>query len=223
MQPTAQPSVGKKRLSQGEGVRVDNQGSVNRIVEVRSDLHGDRWSTQSPSWNDTAFKSIHDNIPTVESPTYYQITPHGLQDDCRAYVDCEHQWNGLTSEGLPDFLMGADYVRTCNDYRYMNDLEITVELAQPATVYVFFDRRVKPPAWLMDQFENTGMDIGLDEGPWWKGDTKHTLGVGGGQSIDRVFTVWQRRCDMPETITLGAMGTMKGGRAMYGIAAKPLD
>jgi hypothetical protein len=223
LQPTAPSSASQKRLTQGEGVRIDNQGTMDRIVEVRSDLRGENWSTQTPSWSDTTFKSIHDNIPSVDSPTYYQITPHGLEDDCRAYVDCVHEWNGLTSDGLPDFLLHADYVRTCNDYRYLNNLEITVELARPAIVYVFFDRRVKPPSWLTEQFENTEFDIGLDEGPWWKGDTKHSVGVGGGQSIDRVFSVWRRRCETPETITLGAMGTMKGARAMYGIAATPLD
>jgi hypothetical protein len=221
--PVGQTSLAQKQLRQGEGVRVDNQGSLDRIVEVRRDLDSEEWSTQAPSWSDTTIKSIHDNIPNVESPTYYQITPHGLRDDCRAYVDCAHEWNGLTSEGLPDFLQHADYVRTCNDYRYNNELEITVELARPATLYIFFDRRVKPPSWLTEQFENTGVDIGLDEGPWWKGDTKHTLGVGGGQSIDRVFSVWSRRCATPETITLGPMGTMKGGRAMYGIAATPIE
>ena len=158
----------------------------------------------------------------MESPTYYQITPHGLGDDCRTYVDLNiNRW--LTSEASAEIFTHADYVRTCNDYRYLNNLEITVDLAQPATVYVFFDRRVKPPSWLTDQFENTGVDIGLDEGPWWKGDTKHVVGVGGGQSIDRVFTVWRRRCETLETLRLGSMGTMKGARAMYGIAAKPLD
>ncbi|HZZ26552.1 MAG TPA: FecR family protein [Pirellulales bacterium] len=223
LQPTATTALSQKRLNQGEGVRVDNQGSMNRIVEVHSDLRGENWSTQAPSWNEATFKSIRDNIPSDDSPSYYQITPHGLEDDCRAYVDCTHEWNGLTSDGLPDFLMHADYVRTCNDYRYMNNLVITVELARPSNVYVFFDRRVTAPSWLTDQFENTGVDIGLDEGPWWKGDTKHSVGVGGGQSIDRIFSVWRRRCETPETITLGTMGTMKGARAMYGIAAKPLD
>jgi FecR protein len=224
LHPTVTTTVSQKRLTQGEGVRVDNQGSMDRIVELRSDSHGDKWSTQAPpSWSDTTFKSIHDNIPSVDSPTYYQITPHGLEDDCRAFVDCVHEWNGLTSDGLPDFLLHADYVRTCNGYRYMNNLVITVELARPANVYVFFDRRVKPPDWLTDQFENIGVDIGLDEGPWWKGDTKHSLGVGGGESIDRILSVWRRRCETPETITLGAMGTMKGARVMYGIAATPLD
>ena len=154
LKPTAQGSIATKRLNQGEGVRVNNQGTLDRIVEVCSDLDSDEWSTQTPSWSDMTIKSIHDNIPNADSPTYYQITQRGLRDDCRAYVDFTSEWNGLSSAGLPEFLRNADYVRTCNDYRYIDYLEITLELARPATVYVFFDRRVKPPAWLTEQFEN---------------------------------------------------------------------
>ena len=80
-----------------------------------------------------------------------------------------------------------------------------------------------PPDWLTEQFEKTGVDIGLDEGPWTPGDTKHATGVGGGVSIENVFSVWQRRCEKPDTITLGAMGRKPGARAMYGIAAQPLE
>jgi hypothetical protein len=224
LKPTSSPANNQRRLSQGEGVRVSNEGAVDRIFEVRSDAAGEDWTTDEPDQDDmTTFKSIRDNIPSSDVPTYYQITPRGLQDDCRAYVDAPHEWNGLTADGLPEFLRQADYVRTFNDYRYINELEITVELLRPAVVYVFFDHRVPPPDWLTSQFENTGVDIGLDEGAWFRGDKAHTTAVGGGQSIDNVFSVWQRRCDTPQTLKLGAMGTKPGARAMYGIAGKPLD
>jgi hypothetical protein len=109
--PSARPMTPEKRLNQGEGVRISNQGSIDRILEVRRDSNGGRWTTDQPGWSETTFKSIRDNIPTVDCPTYYQITPRGLEDDCHAYTDCTHEWNGLTSDGLPDFLLHADYVR----------------------------------------------------------------------------------------------------------------
>ncbi len=219
----ALPETPEKRLNQGEGVRVSNQGAIDRIVEVRRDSAGGRWTTDLPGWSETTFKSIRDSIPSVDCPTYYQITSHGLEDDCRAYTDCTHEWNGLTSEGLPDFLLHADYVMMRNDYRYLNKFGMVVELARPAVVYVFWDHRVPTPKWLTEQFENAGVDIGLDEGPWKEGDTRHSVAVGGGQSIDTVFSVWRRRCESPETLKLGSMGTTPGARAMYGVAAKPLD
>jgi hypothetical protein len=225
---TSGAAAAQTRLTQGQGVRIGNQGSMDRIVELRRSAEKDQWTTNpsddnQPDWSESTFKSIRDNIPSVEVPTYYQITPHGLDDDCLAYTDAPHEWNGLTPDGLPEFLRHADYVMTRNDYRYINDFQMTLELAKPAVVYVFFDHRVPPPDWLTEQFENMGVDVGLDEGPWNPGDTKHATGVGGGVSIDNVFSVWRRRCEKPETIKLGAMGKKPGARAMYGIAAQPLD
>ena len=157
-----------------------------------------------------------------------------------AYSDNpHHQWNGLTEEGLPDFLRGADYIKTFNDYRYMLEFEMKVELARPAMLYVFADNRVPVPAWLKASFDDTGVDIGLDEGPWrhqvmgenCKWDVNKTA-VGGGNSIDNVFSVWRRRCPDGGTVSLGNAGEWgadgvgvggKGGRAMYGVAVTPLE
>ena len=144
-------------------------------------------------------------------------------DDSLAYVDRPHEWNGMTTDGLPEFLQHADYIRTFNETRYFSKLEIVVELARPAMVYIFFDNRVTPPDWLMEQFEKTDVEIGLDEGPWEPGDLKHTVAVGGGQSIDTVFHVWRRHCAKGEILTFGPLGQKLADCAMYGIAAKPLD
>ena len=73
------------------------------------------------------------------------------------------------------------------------------------------------------QFQDTGVKVGLDEGPW-PGETPDlTLGSGPGKSIDVIFTVWRRRCDKSGTVKLGAMAKGPEARAMYGIAASPLD
>ena len=127
---------------------------------------------------------------------------------------------------MPDFLQHADYVRTFNDYKYINQLQINVQLSRPAMVYIFFDDRVPAPKWLTEQFENTGVKIGLDEGPWPEinpTDPKIRIEVGPGNSIDNKFTVWRRRCDTPENLTLGAMGERPGACAIYGIAGTPLN
>jgi hypothetical protein len=224
--PTSRrPSV-QMRLTQGEAARIDSQGAVSRIVEVHRDHLGERWSTTEQASADSVFKSISDNIQPSDSSKYYQITPRGLVDDAPAYVDRPHEWNGLTAAGLPDFLQQADYVRTFNDYKYLNQLRVVVELSRPAMVYIFFDDRVPAPNWLTEQFENAGVRIGLDEGPWPEidpADPTLRTAVGSGRSIDHIFSVWRRRCDTAETLVLGSMGEMPGARAIYGIAAKPLD
>lgn len=224
------PASGKPtlptRLKQGEAARVNNLGSIGRIVEVRREQWGGQWSTNDLSPGRSVFKNIRDNIKSSDSAKFYQITPRGLVDDAPAYVDRTHQWNGLMSTGLPDFLRGADYVRTFNDYKYHNELQIDIELSEPAIVYIFADDRVPTPEWLSTQFENTGVKIGLDEGPWPEinpNDPSLSTAIGAGKSIDNEFSVWRRRCDDAETLTLGATGEPVEACAIYGIAAKPLD
>ncbi len=223
--------TGLTRLEQGQAARVDRQGAVQRIMQIGRNQRGSWWTADYPSSGVNVIREVRDNIPPADGSQYicYQINYHGLADDVFAYVDHPHQWNGLTAAGLPEFLVGADFVKTFNDYRYMDDFQMTVELSQPANLYIFFDDRVPPPQWLTDQFEDTGIDIGLDEGPWPAGDQAlrpdlpvYQNAVGGGQSIDNTFSVWHRRCLDATPIALGIMGEERQARAMYGIAATPL-
>jgi len=124
---------------------------------------------------------------------------------------------------LPKELQRADYVRTFSDYRYMSDLELYVELARPAMLYVFYDNRSPTPAWLSENFKNTGLKVGLDEGPWGEGMSEQAVADGPGESVDNVFSVWQRRCERVGTYKLGAMSKTSEARAMYGVAATPLE
>jgi hypothetical protein len=226
VKPTGGSGNVQRRLVQGQAARIDSGGSLSRIAEVRGDTKTG-WSTTTGSGAPpSVFASIRDNIPSIGGTDYFyfcQVSPGGLQEDALAYVDHRpHQWNGLTAAGLPKFLLGADYCRTFNDYRYLSDLEIVVKLAYPANLYVFFDDRVPTPNWLPERFENTGVKIGLDEGPD-EGIPDHRTAVGPGNSIDNVFTVWRRRCKRGEVVKIGAMGTRADARAMYGIAAKALE
>lgn len=213
-----------KRLNRGEAARVDRQGSLERIMHVGRDQRGAWWTADYPTLGVNLIQEVRDNIPPSDGSKYYcyQIAYHALDEDADAYVDHPHQWNGLTREGLPEFLRGADYVRTFNDYRYLNDFEMVIHLARPANLYIFFDDRVPTPAWLSDQFEDTGVDIGLDEGPW-EGIADHKNAVGGGNSIDNVFSVWRRRCLDTKPVTLAPVGETSEARAMYGIATTPLE
>jgi hypothetical protein len=207
-----------KRLVQGEAMRVDRAGALSRIVSVERRAGGDVWSTGPSADREAVIRSVRDNIRGLDSAKYYQIVPRGLADDATAYVDRPHQWNGLDEHGLPEFLRGADYVMPFNDDKWLSDLEITVELARAATLYVFLDVREQPPEWLTGRFLDTGVKIGLDEGSW-PDPTLYFVDTGSGRSIDHVFTVWSRDVGPNESITLGALSGGKNNRAMYGIAA----
>lgn len=213
------------RLIRGEAARVNRQGAVERIMQVGRDLKGGWWTLDYPDYEESVIKEVRDNIPPSDGSKYfcYQVTLHGLADDAKAYCDRHpHEWNGLTARGLPPFLRDADYVKTFNDYRYMNDFEMVVELSRPANLYILFDDRVPTPAWLLEQFEDTGVDIGLDEGPW-EGIPDHVVRLGGGNSIDTIISVWHRRCVDTAPVVLGPVGETSEARTMYGIAATPLD
>ncbi len=207
------------RLVQGEALRVGRTGLQSRIIAVERRLGDDDWSTDPSSNRDSVIRSVCDNIRGLDSSKYYQIVRGGLDDDAQAYVDRPHQWNGLDAGGLPGFLRGADYIMPFNDDKLANNLEIIVEMARPATVYVFLDdRERKPPSWLTESFSDTGINIGLDEGSW-PDPSRFSVEKGAGQSINHVFSVWSREVERGESIRLGALPGAKPNRAMYGIAA----
>ncbi|MCA9260387.1 MAG: FecR domain-containing protein, partial [Planctomycetales bacterium] len=183
-----------RRLQRGEAARVDRQGDLQRIMQVGRSIQGGWWTDDATSHADdeagrSVIRLVRDNVPPSDNSKYfcYQIAYGALRDDAPAYADRHpHEWNGLTATGLPPMLVGADYVRTFNDYRYKNDFELTVELAKPANLYVLFDDRVPSPTWLLSQFVDTGFDIGLDEGPY-EGMPSHVhpaTATGAGKSID---------------------------------------
>jgi hypothetical protein len=139
-----------------------------------------------------------------------------------------HEWNGVTEEGIPHFLRGADYIATFNDDSKLTRREvpsaITVELSGPAMLYVLYHDQFAVPEWLSASFEDTGADIGVDEGP--STNAQHEAGSGAGTSIDGVCSVWRRRVDQAGPVVLGRVGPARPGpqskRTMYGIAAQPL-
>ncbi len=159
-----------KRLTEGEAIKVDQQGAIGRLADVRRDVQGRWWTDDRSGSGGQVIASVSDNIHGGDAGKVfacYQTTFEGLHEDGLAFSDNpHHQWNGLTADGLPDFLLGADYIKTFNHYRYLRYFKMTIEFARPANLYVFADDRIAPPAWLVEQFEDTGVDIGLDEGPW---------------------------------------------------------
>lgn len=212
----------QRRLAQGEAARIDRSGQIERIFQVHGDWYENAWSTEPSQSDGCAIATVSDNFGATKSLSYYHVIPAGFAEDCVAYVDRPHQWNGLTPDGLPEILRNADYVRTVNDYRYRGELSLRVEFARDATLLVLFDNRVRVPDWLRDQFEDTGVDVGLDEDAW-HGNSAFTVETGPGLSIDNVFSVWQRPCHRGEVFVLGSMGGGGEARAMYGIAAVATD
>jgi hypothetical protein len=114
-----------------------------------------------------------------------------------------------------------------NDDKFIRTLELKLELLRPAILYVFLDNNMEVPGWIRKDFEDTGIDIGLDGGrtEWHQ---THSLAAGPGTSVDFPFSVWRRHVKTAGTVTLGSVeppkvGARSSGFNMYGIAAVAAD
>jgi ferric-dicitrate binding protein FerR (iron transport regulator) len=216
-----------RRLVRGEALSVDGQGKLSRITTV----HGEEFLEppqvrHAGSAQSSAISQVSDNIRSLETAKYNRIIPQGFREDCRAYVDRFHEWNGVDARGLPPFLVGGDYIMTFNDDKVVSAIEIAVTLSQPGNLYILIDDRVTPPDWLKRDFVDTNWDVGCDEG--WP-DRVIDLAVGPGQSVEHVFSVWRRVVAKPTTVILGALSyespppPVEVERSMYGIVVTPLS
>ncbi len=207
-----------QRLLKGEGLRIE-KGQAERIVQIERDAALGVWTSRPQPAGVIA--AVSDNLRGSRS--FYQIVRGGLHEDVAAYVDRTHEWNGVGDLGLPEELIGADYVMPFMDDKRAEALEMTVTLAGAAELYVFWDDRAPIAGWLKRDFEDTRMDVGLDEGPSFGKRTAMVTERGPGRSIDTRFSVWRRRSTEAGEVRLGALGVRSDAYAMYGVAAKALE
>ena len=221
--------IQERQLAAGEGMRIDRDGKLGRISSVAADafLPPPRLSEYPREFDGRIIASVGDNLKSSQTSKYYRVINHGFAEDCQAFVDRHHQWNGVDGRGIPAFLENADYVMTFNDDKVNADLGIAVKLAQPARLYVLLDDRAQLPKWLAESFIDTGWKIGIDEG---YDDVAHVkTAIGAGKSIENVCSVWMKEVLTPSVVLLGSLRETAVDShprdvelAMYGIAASPL-
>jgi hypothetical protein len=215
-----------RRMQQGDALLLRNSGEIERLVSVQRNSFMSAVKVAGLRPTVPIIGDVRDNIRKADSIKSYQIVRGGLDDDCFAFVDRNHQWNALDSTGMPPFLIGADYIMPFNDDKFVPGLELKVRLLRPATLYVFLDNNMSVPSWLHNEFTDTGVDIGLDcaKTEWHK---DHSLGVGAGRSIDFRFSIWKREVKKAGIVTLGGIeqppAVRSQGFNMYGLAASRLD
>jgi hypothetical protein len=179
------------------------------------------WTIGESASDASVIRSIRDNLREPGDRKYYEIVAGGFDEDALSYVDRLHQWNGLTDDGLPEYLLGGDYVRTFNHDKTEPDLEIRLTVAGPAKLYLLYDNRGPVPSWVSESFTDTGVDVGRDKVPRGKRGIQQR-GVGPGNSIDNAASVWELVVDGQKEILLGPVESGRhNSRAMYGIVAVP--
>lgn len=218
----------RRRLETGEALSVDRDGQLSRITTVGSNEFLEPPQLRfGGNLQSRLIASVTDNVRSLETAKYYRVISRGFHEDCQAYVDRMHQWNGVDRNGLPPFLLGGDYVMTFNDDKIVNQIEITLSISRPSIVYVLFDDRVEPPDWLTRDFVNTKWKVGSDEG---YDNRPIPIAEGAGQSIDHVFSVWMRKVHNASTVMFGPLTHeptpptvgIKAERSMYGIVVTPM-
>ncbi|HMP06429.1 MAG TPA: FecR domain-containing protein [Lacipirellulaceae bacterium] len=218
--PQADVETRTQRLFRGDALRVTEDGTLSRIVNVRRAVF-DAMPAQPP-----VITEVRDNVARGVTHRFYEIVAGGMQEDAPAFVDRNHEWNGLRPEGLPAYLVGGDYVRTFNDDKVNEELELKVVLDRPARLYLLVDDRLQQTDWLLDQFFDTGDDVGVDEGVNFEGDPRR-LAIGPGDSIDQIHSVWASRETLHGVVNIGpfpvsAKDSDRGIKAklnMFGIVA----
>lgn len=223
------------RMAAGDALRILRDGKFERIASVGDDLF-----LPPPGPRDGApdgeglIAAVSDNLKSSQTSKCYRVIREGFGEDCPAFVDRLHQWNGLDGGGLPSFLKGCDYVMTFNDDKVSTGIRLSVTLNRPARLYILIDDRVDPvPQWLINDFVDTGWDVGVDEG--YVGiETHKQIEVGPGAGIESVCSVWARDVAGPGPIQLGGprdpeaepqpyKGKEKTvGMLMYGVVAGEL-
>lgn len=235
-------------LGTGEGMLFCTNGESEPVLSIKSDYFL-RAALDRPPVAPQAqplITGVRDNVRDVQAKKFYEIVPRGFGEDARAFVDRSHEWNGLTSDGLPDFLIGGDMIRTFNMDKYLDDFQMTVTVSFQARFFVLLDRRSVVPDWLERDFMKTPYLVGLDEGvspEYYEGQydylkrntpeeripanlTQNRLNATGpGNSIDNIFTVWERKSTEPGKVVLGGISRQIDGnrnlQCFYGIVAVP--
>lgn len=237
------------RIQQGEALSIKKTGDIApaKMVEAGHFLPAAQPRFQNYSQGSTrAILSVTDNIRDSGASKFYEIVHGGFREDVLAYVDRLHEWNGIDGNGLPNILLGGDYIRTFNNDRLLEDYQMTVEVGVPARFYVLLDRRSNIPDWLQNDFVKTTMLVGLDE-VWSRYTDSHIehlkrstgartdeeldalfnnspsvqRGSGPGVSIDNRFNVWVKELPQPGKVTLGALNSGARGNNHYGIVVVP--
>ncbi|MDF1737910.1 MAG: FecR family protein [Verrucomicrobiales bacterium] len=217
-----------KRQSNGKGRITLNEGQAARFSVLAGLRRWDKVALAAKAAGissdryDGVVREVRDNLGDSELYPFYGIVRGGMKEGALAYTDKPNpRWHAAEGERFPEWLEGADQIRTYHQFRYRRYYRLNLELVEPAVVYVFQDSRVEPPVWLRQGFTDTGTQLRV--GPWHP----NMAGEPGVEvEADGPWlnvNVWSREV-APGLLELGSPLTRDADEhvSMYGLAVKPL-
>jgi ferric-dicitrate binding protein FerR (iron transport regulator) len=208
-------------LCEGEAVRFRKREKPRRLASLPLSPSG---GLQAEANRSGIIAGVSDNVVDADFHRFYGVVPRGMADGASAYTDNHNQrWRALPGEAFPAELEGADSIRPFQSDRHALDLKVTVELSQPAVLYVMHDVRKPPPDWLAEGFADTGMRLRC--GPWRpEGHAVRDVAPDETGQYFLQYSVWRKEVPVAGPVELGPphLRGRGGPSAMYGIAVKPL-
>jgi len=206
-------------LHTGDAVRVHSSATVRRLVCINT--RGDAFAAIARPPADALVTSITDNVDDGGNYAFYTLQSGQMHAGARPYSTLGRpRWHPLPGEAFPRELIGADIVGTFSPDRNDPDLELTLGVSRPCTVYLMLDERAEVPEWVRRDFVEAGFQ--LRSGPWSDNPVVQGMTADENGEIHLNYQVWKRTVPSAGAVKLGAPYPDKGGRyrAMYGIAVK---
>jgi len=207
-------------LSEGQAARFSVLAGLRRWDQVALAAQAAGISSSSSTG---VLTKVYDNLGNEELNPFYGIVDGGMKEGTLAFTDKPNpRWYAIDGEGFPEWLEGADQIRTYHQFRRRHYYRLNLEIAEPAVVFVFQDSRFEAPTWLRNQFTPTGRQLRV--GPWNPAvaDEPGTLIKEDGPYL--TADIWKREV-AAGTTTLGPPRDRdtEDPATMYGLAIKPLE
>ena len=154
--PTAQSSEAKGELilSEDAVVKAAAFKGERRLTPIESlAVH----KITDSEWRDRLFVR---QVGGKGATGSYKVIPGGLQRGVAVYGDRDY-----TYTEIPEALAGSTQVRTHNDDKAGREAEfLRFEINLPATLYLAYDGRTRPPGALVNGMEKTDMHVTMSNG-----------------------------------------------------------
>jgi len=220
-------------LVEGEAARMSARDAKLERVNMLT-LKGGRLQVRGLNSPDSpVVLNVSDNIKQANFYRCYTVVPGGMADGALASLTLNShlklRWHAMPGQVFPEELKGADLIGTFQSFAKRERGEpskndIRLDLSRPCAVYVLFDTRATPPAWLQRDFRDTGLR--LRSGPWGKFAREvKALKPDAEGELNLTHSVWRRDVLSAAAVTLGPPGIPGKGYpyAMYGVAVKALE